>query len=1004
MNWCGLALSLLLAAGAACAEDEAKNLLPPLVATAGNEAHWEVVRTQETRVDAQGEAPEQGGAILALKVANEAGYAEWRVKPLVEVVPGTVYRCQAKVSGYAEAAPYLEIYAYGEDGTPRLVGHVAGKIGRFKDDVLQCRFTTPAKMNRLRVGIGLSKAKGDIRINEATLWPVVEGETPAVVESSQEKVSPPPVADWLWIRDDPGLPTVVFRKTFTLDRVPETAFAQVTADNAYKLSINGKPICEDSNWKTVEVRDIAAALVKGDNTIEIEVDNFDDVGGVLFQARLHGAGEKGGYLDVASDASWTAWKKDGTALEISDLGLAPHPPWKSVALENIQPPERVTAEVVEQTQSVCQGDIFKVVLRLRGGLPGRKLDGARLAMRDGAGEVAVSGGDAHTTLTGDFLTVELPISRYSLPGPYTVHFSGPDFVIDADFKDLRITASPFSAPKPLYWPLSGGNRVETRAGVQAPFSYATILKSTEGRYQAWQSTGGHLYEIEADASADYPASGQWDLFHIERQLIQILEADPAACVQLRVRLDMPPWWLTQNPDDRFRSNAGRSGKQSFASDKWRAEAVEAVTSLVRQLWQKPVGQAVGGVLICAFRGGEFQLWGEDTGEYDVSPVALEAFRQWQKSEGVPKKQIVTLPQAALAMPFAPGEENERIRRGFFQFLASRQAENICVIASGIKGELGEHFPVTVYYGYVFEHAYNLKRLLFGGGLGFQKVVEDSSVDSISCPASYALRGPGGPQAFMYPVTSVLLHHKVPVLEDDVRNFLSPHPSDSSGERLHDLASTILSLRKMRWLAASQGASVRYLTAFGDPVDTMQDPTILAELNALNTEVMALEPAQVGASGQIALVVDPEALCQAGELPGELVRAALCEVRRDLAKVGRSVACLTMADWQRNSEKWETVVVPLPGLLAKEQRGNLVRAFGELPGLSRTTPFLILDKKAGISVCENLAKCGELPGASQAGEGKRFWYIGGNFTAWADQETGRLEMSSSATTKQGDESH
>ncbi len=1000
---CRLILSFLIVAGAVCAEDEAKNLLPVLAATTGHEPHWEMVRTQETRVDARGRDFEQAGAVLELKVANDAGYGEWRVKPLVEVAPETGYQCRAKVSGYAEAAPYLEIYAYGEDGTSKLVGHVAGKIGRFEDDVLQCRFTTPAKTKRLRVGIGLSKAKGEIKISEATLLPVVEGETPAVVESFPKKVSlPSPVADWLWIRSDPGLPTVVFRKAFTLDRVPETAFAQVTADNAYKLSINGKPICEDSNWKTLEVRDIAGDLVKGDNVVEIEVDNFDDVGGVLFHARLHGVGGSEGYLDVASDATWTARKKDGTALEIADLGPAPHPPWKTISLEDIQPPKRIAAEVVEQTESVTQGDVFKAVLRLRNS--GKELEEARLTVRNAANQVAVSGAEAYCTRTGDLLTVELPISRYGLPGRHSLHLGGSDFVIEADFKDLQITNSSFGSTKPSYWPVGGGNKVETRAGVQAPFSYASILKSTEGRYQAWQSTGGHLYEVEADASADYPASGQWNLFPIERQLIQILEADPEACVQLRVRLDMPAWWLTQNPNDRFRSNAGRSGKQSFASDKWRAEAITATASLVQQLWQRPVGQAVGGVLICAFRGGEFQLWGEDTGEYDISPVAQDAFRHWQEKAGTPKKQLIALPQEALAMPFEPGEENEEIRCDFFHFLASRQAENICAIASGIKGELGGQFPVTVYYGYLFEHAYNLRRLLFGGGLGFQKVAEEPAVDSISCPASYALRGPGGPQAFMYPVTSVLLHHKVPVLEDDVRNFLSPHPSDSSGERLHDLASTILSMRKMRWLAATQGASVRYLTAFGDPVDTMQDPTILAELNALNTEVMALEPSQVGASGQIALVVDPGALCQAGELPGELVRAALCEVRRDLAKVGRSVAYLTMADWQRNSEKWETVVVPLPGLLAKEQQATLARVFGELPGLSRTTPFLVLDKKAGISVCENLAKSGELPGASQARDGKRFWYIGGNFTAWADQETGRLEMSSSATTKQGDESH
>jgi len=998
--WLG---SQLLAIGTAAAGGPG-NLLPPLGATQGRDPHWEMVRNQEARVDAQPGSGPQGEPLLSLKMANDAGYGEWRVSPLIDIAPGQACRAQVTVSGYAEAAPYLEVYSYADGAAPKLIGRAAGQPGRLENEVLQCGFITPADARRLRFGVGLSRAKGEIAISDASLVAGASSDprpSPALAVSADEK---PPQADWIWIRRDPGVPAVIFRKTIHLARPPASALLQVTADNAYKLSINGHPICEDTNWKTLETRDAAWAFTKGENVIEVEVDNFDDVGGLLFHARLHGADGSESPFDISSDSSWTAQKPDGSPLESLDLGPAPHAPWKSIVLHDIRPPRLLAAEVLSQTGSVAAGDVFTTLLRLRdpGALSPAQLDTLRVSVRNGSDETAISPGGIYRRLDGSTLSVEFPVSRYAMPGRYALRLAGADFVIDADLKALQVdpAASFFPALPPASWPKKPGNRAETRGGLQAPFSYATILDSSEGRYQSWQATGGHLYEIEADASADYPSSGHWELAHIERQLLQILGADPAASVQLRVRLDMPAWWLAQNPDDRFQSNAGRSGKQSFASAKWRAEAVAAVTSLVRQLWQRPAGQAVGGVLICAFHGGEFQLWGEETGEYDISPVAREAFRQWQTdaSSAAP----ITLPQPALDLPFAPGPENERIRRLFFSFLAERQAVNIVAIARGIKADLGTGFPVSVYYGYIFEHAYNVRRLLFGGALGFQKVVDDPAVDSISCPASYALRGPGGPQAFMYPVTSVTLHNKLPVLEDDVRNFLSPHPSDSSGERLHDLASTVQSLRKIRWLAASQGALVRYLTAFSDSVDTMQDPAILAEVAALNTSVPRLESIAPGARGQVAFVVDPEALCQAGELPAALVRATLSGARRDLARLDRPIAYVTWPDWRDNAAKWRTVVIPLPGLLGQPQRAALARAFGKLPDLAPDTPFLVLDRKAGASICQNAAGFSACLGTPSSGDGDRFWYFGGNFTAWADHDSGRLEMASRTTKDKGHE--
>lgn len=72
-----------------------------------------------------------------------------------------------------------------------------------------------------------------------------------------------------------------FRKTFSLDAVPEQFVVHVSADNRYKLYVNGQfaslgPACGDVyNWN-FETVDLAPLLSPGENTIAAVVWNFGD--------------------------------------------------------------------------------------------------------------------------------------------------------------------------------------------------------------------------------------------------------------------------------------------------------------------------------------------------------------------------------------------------------------------------------------------------------------------------------------------------------------------------------------------------------------------------------------------------------------------------------------------------------------------------------------------------------------------------------------------------------
>ena len=72
---------------------------------------------------------------------------------------------------------------------------------------------------------------------------------------------------------------VLFRKTFSLAAVPSTCIIHISADNLYRLYINGKFVCmgparDDYFHWNYETIDIAPFLQKGDNVIAAQVNNF----------------------------------------------------------------------------------------------------------------------------------------------------------------------------------------------------------------------------------------------------------------------------------------------------------------------------------------------------------------------------------------------------------------------------------------------------------------------------------------------------------------------------------------------------------------------------------------------------------------------------------------------------------------------------------------------------------------------------------------------------------
>jgi alpha-L-rhamnosidase len=90
-------------------------------------------------------------------------------------------------------------------------------------------------------------------------------------------------AEWIWYREgDPrsSAPagTRYFRRKFKIDDIDVVAKAQllITADNEFKLYVNGNIAGTGNSWQTLSRIDIKSYLQKGDNFLSVEVKNTTD--------------------------------------------------------------------------------------------------------------------------------------------------------------------------------------------------------------------------------------------------------------------------------------------------------------------------------------------------------------------------------------------------------------------------------------------------------------------------------------------------------------------------------------------------------------------------------------------------------------------------------------------------------------------------------------------------------------------------------------------------------
>ncbi|MCQ2403989.1 MAG: hypothetical protein MJ202_09720 [Lentisphaeria bacterium] len=959
----------------------AQNLVPPV----GD--GWEIGRNADGISDF-GVEDVDGVPTFHIKMKTAEGYTLYRCYPRLE--PGD-YTFRARVSGNTPHGIFFEAYSFDKDGKPAMILNERTPAGVMDPTLYQVNFKVPVNSAYIRIGVGNSSG-GECYWSQPEL---LAGKQPLPKESTAlvlEPIQSQWLADWIFLKNDPGEPRVDLYKDFELDSEAVSAFFQLTGDNGYEFVVNGKSVGSDTEWRTVELYDIAKYLKHGTNRVEVHVMNYDESGALLLQGRVVTA--SGAKVDIKTDETWGIRLPHGGPAELLVIGKVPCSPWGAVDFHKVIPPKVYDLQVLEATTEVTAGETIKFVMGLNPTLKAKKELSLSFRFTDENGrETPLSGFDPIVRMVPErnSLYLELLTSPYAMPGTYKAEVLGDGFIIpcrNVTVKAAEIPASCIGTPFPKP---AMTNTVTTANYTQSLFNYSPITMKEE-YWRNFSETKGHFYEVFV-LSGDWMPENIFNTVNCEKQLLSILEHDPDASVVLKVRIDVPGWWVAAHPAEVFRSNKGRAGLQSFCSEKWREDALAAIGNTLDFLATRPSGKAVVGVLIMGFKGGEFQLWGEAEGEYDCSDLAKNAFAKYLQDHDI--QMWISLPHPALGFP-QPAEmsaSDAAVCDLYYRFVAERHAENMSYFVREFKKRFGERYSFGMYFGYGMEYAGSHSRMLLAGHLGLEKLLGEAAPDIESCPISYALRGADRSHAFMYPVDSARLHGAMPMGENDVRNYRNPELADSAGATILSFADSVTDNTRIRVFEACHGAMVRYL-GLHPLVDWYFDPAMVRTIAADNKLVQTLEPNPIGGDEQVVLAVNYLEWTKAWRVPEKTIHVFGSRSRDTLMRTGRAVSFVTFADYLANLKLWKNAVIPLPGMLTDAQKAALAEAFGALPKIKVDDGALLL-KDGQWSVLavdatdEDLWSAFATPEARAAGMGT-VWYQGGNFTyTWDGKSLKRL---------------
>lgn len=271
--------------------------------------------------------------------------------------------------------------------------------------------------------------------------------------------------------------------------------------------------------------------------------------------------------------------------------------------------------------------------------------------------------------------------------------------------------------------------------------------------------------------------GEYDFSVVEKEFESLTKVKPDAKAIVRVHLDAPLWWGEQNQSELCRLPDGSPHRVSFASQKWRIDAGDALTALLEWIRRSPYNRNLVGIHLAAGFTEEWFFHYKDH-FYDESDARLYGFREWLRQQyDYDQKGLKTawkLPEISFETAMPSDISGKERGQGFRKKGEDRQlddtyayhgqimSDHIAHFARLVKQVSGNRLLTGAFYGY---HLFVHDPRRGHGALG--SLLASPHLDYLSSPNDYR-REVGVDWLPMAAVKSVQLHGKLWMAENDTR--------------------------------------------------------------------------------------------------------------------------------------------------------------------------------------------------------------------------------------------
>ncbi|MHB9134732.1 MAG: beta-galactosidase [Armatimonadota bacterium] len=292
--------------------------------------------------------------------------------------------------------------------------------------------------------------------------------------------------------------------------------------------------------------------------------------------------------------------------------------------------------------------------------------------------------------------------------------------------------------------------------------------------------------------------GGYDFSRIDATMAKILAANPSAMVLPRVGLEPPKWWHQRYPDETMLHHDIGNGDAfrffvSFASQRWREDAAQALDAFIRHC-ETHFGGSIFGYHLCAGDCGEWSYAWKPVMS-DFSDPQLAGFRAWLRTKYADDAALATVwadpavtfdsaeishdrtrPHQVWPRPwclFDPARERQQIDYLIYHSAVVEDAIlHFCQAAKATLRAVEREKVVGVFYLYHPGDIGSTAAFHNSGHHAHARVLASPDIDFICAPESYQERQPGRMYLSQLMPGSVRLHGKLYYNEDDTFTHLA----------------------------------------------------------------------------------------------------------------------------------------------------------------------------------------------------------------------------------------